>query len=88
MKLLQYILSDFWVWLRFALLLLIVAICLLELAGTCKRGRKITVYKLDNQVSVTIEGASRADVKAVAEKAADWDRNRKVTDTVEGEDCV
>ncbi len=70
MEFLRFILSSFWVWLGFVILLSMIGGGVLELVKACKRNRKVTAYQIGTRWRVEIENASGDDVRGVMVSAA------------------
>lgn len=63
MEFLRFIFSSFWVWLGFMLLVSMVGGGVIELVKVCKRGRRISGYRVGQRWKLDVENASAADVQ-------------------------
>lgn len=61
LELVKFILSGFWVWLGFVVLVCTVSGGIVEIIKACKRNRKVTAYRIGTRWHVTVENASKED---------------------------
>lgn len=77
MGFLQFIFSSFWAWLGFFVLAMLVMSGISQtIRFLPKRGRSITVHKIENEWFVTIGNANDMDALAVLREIDRQDRNR------------
>lgn len=67
MELIKFILSSFWVWLGAVVLVGLVLQQMVEFAKACKRGRKVSTYKVGDVYRVEIENATSRDAERAME---------------------
>lgn len=82
MGFLQFIFSSFWVWLGFFVLALLVMSGILQVI---RKGRSITIRKIENEWFFTISNANDMDVLTVLREIERQDRNRLWTVKKEGD---
>lgn len=70
MELIKFVLSSFWVWLGFVVLVGLILSQVVELVKACKQGRKVATYRMGDVYRVEIESATSRD----AEKALRGER--------------
>jgi len=70
MEFLRFIFSSFWVWLGFMILVSMVGGGMIELVKACKRGRKVTAYRIDKRWHVEVENATKDEAKSIMITAA------------------
>lgn len=70
MEFLKFILSSFWVWLGFIILVSMTGGGVIELMKACKRSWKVTGYRVGQNWRVEIEDATAADVQKTIVSAA------------------
>lgn len=77
MGFLQFVFSSFWVWLGFFVLELLVMGGISQIIGFLpKRGRSITIHKIENEWFFTIDNANDMDVLTVLREVERQDQNR------------
>ena len=65
MEFLRFILSSFWVWLGFVILVALAVGWTVTLVKECKRNRHIKAYRVDQRWCIEIENATKKDVDHV-----------------------
>lgn len=63
MEFLRFILSSFWVWLGFIILVCAVGGAVVALVKACKHSRKITAYRIGERWHITVEDGTSKDVR-------------------------
>lgn len=63
MEFIKFVLSGFWVWLGFVVLVGLVLQQLVELVKACKKTRKVAMYRMGDVYRVEIENATNRDVE-------------------------
>ena len=65
MEFLRFILSSFWVWLGFVILVALAVGWTVELVKVCKRNRHVKAYRVGERWCVEIENATKKDTERV-----------------------
>ena len=69
MEFLRFILSSFWVWLGFVVLIAAAGEAVVGIIRAVHPARKIAVYRAGDVVRVEVEGARRGDIPATVKAA-------------------
>lgn len=73
MEFLRFILSSFWVWLGFVVLIAAAGEAMAGIIRAVHPARKIAVYRTGDVVRVEVEGASREDIPTAVKAAKERD---------------
>lgn len=80
MEFLRFILSSFWSWVGFIVLVHAIGDVLVGVVNACKRNRKIEAYRIGERYHATIENASARDVRR--------ELDGSLEEETEGEKCT
>ena len=69
MEFLRFVLSSFWAWLGFVVLIAAAGEAVAGIIRAVHPARKIAVYRAGDVVRVEVEGASRGDIPAAVKAA-------------------
>lgn len=68
MEFLRFVLSSFWAWLGFVVLIAAAGEAVAGIIRAVHPARKIAVYRAGDVVRVEVEGASRGDIETAVEQ--------------------
>lgn len=64
MEIIRFILSSFWIWLGFLILIVAAGSAVVEIIKAIRPTRKIDAYRIGDRWHIEIDGAGRGDVAA------------------------
>lgn len=71
MELLQFVFSDFWIWLGSFCLLYCILDKLADIVRACKRNKAIHIYEGPSGRTITVDNATEADIRKALNGALD-----------------
>ena len=69
MELIKFILSSFWVWLGFVVLVGLILVQAVELVKAIRHPKRVEAYRVGQRWRVTIQGASKTEIETILKRA-------------------
>ena len=69
MELIKFILSSFWVWLGFVVLVGLILAQIVELVKAIRHPKRVEAYRVGQRWRITIQGASNAEIETILKRA-------------------